>query len=320
MIKRVSIVIPVKNEAASVQQLIDSIADQSGLPAEVIFVDGGSKDGTKEIISRNIGKLPFTVKLVELARAYPGEGRNAGISEAASDLIAFTDGGITLDSDWLRELVRPMELDETIDVVYGAYEPIVDSFLKECSLMAYVPAREKINNRDFRTDFIASSLFKKKICFEAGLFPPYRAAEDRIFMESVKNTGATITYTDKAVARWQIPGSIAGIFKRFREFSIHDIMAGRARDWHHSVSRTYAVMLLLLLLGVFASRVFLAAMFALAAFRVFRILYNRRKDFKPKYALDPRYLFTIIAIILVTDIAMFYGWAEYMVRHYAKGK
>jgi glycosyltransferase involved in cell wall biosynthesis len=320
MMKSVSIVVPVKNEEKSIQLLIDSIANQTVLPAEVILADGGSSDRTREIIKRNIGKLPFNMKLVELEKAYPGEGRNAGIAKAGCDLIAFTDGGIALDEKWLEELVRPMELDGTIDVVYGAYKPVVDSFIKECSVMAYVPIRKKIGDKTFRTNFIASSLFKKKICEEAGLFPPFRAAEDRIFMDNVKRIGAKIAYTDKAVVRWQIPGSLGAIFGRFCEFSMHDIAAGRAKDWHYSVSRTYAVIIFLSFLGIFINRIFFVAIPALLALRVFRMLYKRREDFRLKYALDPRYLVTIIAIIFLTDIAMFCGSLRYLLRCYETGK
>lgn len=316
----VSIVVPVKNEEKSIQALMDSIAGQSALPAEVIFVDGGSTDGTREIVRRNMGKLQFKLELIELEKAYPGEGRNAGIAKAACDRVAFTDGGIELDKDWLKELVRPMSADEKIDVVYGSYEPVADSFIKECGVMAYVPARDRINGKTFRTNFIASSLFKKEICIRAGLFPPYRAAEDKIFMESVKRIGARIAYADKAVVRWQIPGSFRGIFNRFSEFSMHDILAGRARDWHYSVARTYVIILLLLFLGIFVNKVFLAVLLAVLAVRIFRIMYARKEDFKPAYALDPRYLLTIISIIFLTDAAMFCGWARYLLRRHGQDK
>lgn len=186
--------------------------------------------------------------------------------------------------------------------------------------MAYIPAKEKIGPKVFRTNSIVSSLFKKKICEDAGLFPPFRAAEDKIFMDNVRGLGAKIAYTDKAVARWQIPPSLRAIFRRFCGYSMHDIAAGRARDWHYSVIRTYCLIILLLFLGIFINGIFLAAIPALLAIRIFRILYKRREDFRWKYALDPRYLVTIIAIIFLTDIAMFCGLAAYLSRRYGTGK
>lgn len=314
----VSIIVPVKNEEKSAQSLIDSICRQSRLPAEVIFVDGGSKDATREIIKRRIATAPFKLLLIETEKAYPGEGRNIGIRNSSCGLIAFTDGGNALDEKWLEELVRPIERDGTIDVVYGAYEPVIDSFVKECSLMAYLPPKEMAGGRTFRTNFIASSLFKKKICIEAGLFPPWRAAEDRIFMENVKRLGVKTAYTNSAFTYWQIPGSIKDIFKRFYEFSMHDILAGRAGDWHYSVARTYGILLSILLLGIFVNKFFLLGIPAVLAVRVARMFIRRKEDFKVRYVLDPRYFFTILGIILLTDLALFCGSVKWLLRRHEK--
>ena len=169
--KSISLVIPVKNEAKTAQALIDSISLQTVLPAEVMFIDGGSSDGTVDIIKANVGKFPFDIRFIEAGKAFPGEARNIGIKESRNNVIAFTDAGIILNKSWLEELARPIDIDETIDAVYGAYEPIVDSSLKECSLIAYVPPRERVDGKSFRTNFIASSLFRRSACEKAGFFP-----------------------------------------------------------------------------------------------------------------------------------------------------
>ena len=52
--KDVSIVVPVRDEERTIQALIDSISEQTVLPGEAIFVDGGSRDDTKKIINDNI--------------------------------------------------------------------------------------------------------------------------------------------------------------------------------------------------------------------------------------------------------------------------
>ena len=57
--------------------------------------------------------------------------------------IAFIDGGISPESDWLERLSRSAVFDSQIDVIYGSFEPVVDSFFEECAAIAYVPARNK---------------------------------------------------------------------------------------------------------------------------------------------------------------------------------
>src|ERR1051326_7758598 len=68
-----------------------------------------------------------------------GRGRNLGAAAAKFDWLAFTDAGIRLDRDWLEELITRAEQDKTIDVVYGAWEPVTDTFFKKCAAIAYVP-------------------------------------------------------------------------------------------------------------------------------------------------------------------------------------
>jgi len=316
--RKVSLVVPVKNEEKTIKALIDSIGEQSSLPGEVVFVDGGSDDNTRSIIREKAREAPFEIKLVVAQKAYPGQARNIGVKESLHELVAFTDAGIRLDKKWLEELVRPIDENGDIDVVYGAFQPLSNSFIRECSLIAYIPAREKVRpgERLFRTNSIASSLFKRQVFDSVAPFPPFRAAEDKVFMDGVKKSGARIFHTDKAVVYWQIPESIKAIFKRFREYSAHDIAAGRARDWHYSVFRTYAAVLLLSLLGIFITPLFLWGIALLWTARIGRMFFKKREDFKLKFLLDPRYLFGIMFIVLVTDIALFYGSLKYTgVRH-----
>jgi len=317
--EKVSLIIPLKDEEKSVQGLIDSISLQTVLPDEVIFVDGGSRDRTKAIIQDNLGKLTFNTRLIAVKKAYPGEARNIGIEESRHGLIAFTDGGITLDKKWLEELAQGVKKDVLTDVVYGAYEPVLDSFMKECSLIAYIPPKEKVGEgMAFRTNFIASSIFKKSICRKAGGFPSFRAAEDKVFMDKVRASGARIFYTDKAVAYWQIAGSLKAIFKRFSMYSAHDILAGRARDWHYSIFRTYAMFFVFLLLGISINPVFFWGILLLWIVRLGHIFYKRRDDLKLKFLLNPRYVFGIMLIVLVTDIALFWGSLKYLRVRYEK--
>jgi glycosyltransferase involved in cell wall biosynthesis len=48
----VSIIIPTLNEEENIERVIESVMAQDYRPLEVIIVDGGSKDGTLEIVER----------------------------------------------------------------------------------------------------------------------------------------------------------------------------------------------------------------------------------------------------------------------------
>src|SRR5262249_9072731 len=137
---KVSLVIPVKNEADSIERLISSAAAQTRRPDEVLIVDGGSSDGTTEIVDRWAQRhsLSDWIRVVRVDEATPGKGRNVGVSQAKHDWIAFTDAGIRIEHFWLDRMVDVVQREEDVDVVYGGYEPIVETFFDRCAALAYV--------------------------------------------------------------------------------------------------------------------------------------------------------------------------------------
>src|SRR6266850_2215771 len=123
----VSVVVPVRNEESSIAEVIQSILGQSLQPQEIIIVDGGSSDKTREIIRECIND-EHHLQLIEHADAYPGKARNLGIQQARTEWIAMTDAGTIIRSDWLANLMREARSTEGADVVLGSYDPLLPTF------------------------------------------------------------------------------------------------------------------------------------------------------------------------------------------------
>ena len=99
----ISLVIPVRNEAATISICLQSIRSQTTRASEIVFVDGGSLDNTVEIL-RNAAQEDSSLHLLEAQDATPGRGRNIGIEAASNDWLALTDAGIWLEPTWLERL------------------------------------------------------------------------------------------------------------------------------------------------------------------------------------------------------------------------
>lgn len=70
----VSVVVPVRNEEATIAELLDSLRAQTLPPAEIIIVDGGSTDATLRTAEEHrVRGMPL--KILRLEQAFPGEGR-----------------------------------------------------------------------------------------------------------------------------------------------------------------------------------------------------------------------------------------------------
>ncbi|MGH3264482.1 MAG: glycosyltransferase family 2 protein [Trebonia sp.] len=101
---RVSAVIPAYNAARTIARTLDSALTQSLPDIEVVVVDDGSADRTREIVE-SVGDP--RVRLVSQPNAGVATARNTGISHARGDWVAFLDS----DDVWLpHKLERQLEL------------------------------------------------------------------------------------------------------------------------------------------------------------------------------------------------------------------
>lgn len=92
---RVTVVIPAYNAAWCVGRAIDSVLAQSWSDYELIVIDDGSTDGTAEVLAAYGSRL----RVVRQANAGLSAARNAGITAAAGEWVAFLDA----DDWWLPE-------------------------------------------------------------------------------------------------------------------------------------------------------------------------------------------------------------------------
>lgn len=234
---RISLIVPVQDEEATIRALLTSVVEQEVLPDELILVDAGSTDRTHELAAQ-VGLPPSLVRWVRAERVFPGVARNRGAAEARYEWLAFTDAGISLERHWLKNLVRAVE-HGAAEVAFGSYDPVCDSFLRQSAAVAYVPARAE---GGVRGPSVVSLLLRKTLFDRIGGFPPYRAAEDLGFLERLRALKPNIAFAPDAIARWYTAPTLGRTYERFALYSFHNLVAGRGWQWHAGVLRLYAAL------------------------------------------------------------------------------
>jgi len=306
MANKISLVIPVKDEAGSLEALLESIDKQTRFPDEIVFADAGSRDETVDIIESYKTK-GHPVILVKAGNAYPGKARNMAIEHSQHPLIAMTDAGIILDKNWLQKLLQLFEDGKDVDIIYGHYEPIVDSFFKECLALTFLSVPKTIHGKKMRPHSVASCMMRKSVWERVGGFPDFRAAEDRIFMEKVERNGFKVGYATDAKAFWNIPSDFRSTFNRFSLYSMHDLRAGRFKDWHYPVLRMYALGFIFILLGIVFSPIWFIFIGIGILARAISLIFEKAQGDSLFKKLDIKRISLVAIIMLWIDFAMFWG-------------
>ena len=242
---RVSVVIPVRDEENSIRELLDSLLAQTRPPDEIVIADGGSVDATPQIIEEYIRK-GAPVRLIRAGAALPGRGRNLGAAQASFEWLGFTDAGIRLANNWLETLVAKAEKDNSIDVVYGFFQPVTDTFFTECAAIAYVVPPVPYEGMMIRPRSIASALLRREAWQAVNGFPEdLRSAEDLVFMDRLENAGYHSVFEPRAQVYWNLKPTLGATFKRFLVYSRNNIRAGRFGQWQKTILIRYSLLAVL---------------------------------------------------------------------------
>ena len=97
MLPKLSVIIPVFNAASTICRTLDSLVSQRGVEFEIICIDDGSTDDSRDIIADWINK-DSRIRYIYQVNKGSGPARNAGIAVAKGDYVAFMD-----PDDWLPD-------------------------------------------------------------------------------------------------------------------------------------------------------------------------------------------------------------------------
>lgn len=167
--KKISLIIRCKNESKWIKILLQVLKKQSYKNYELIFCDNLSEDNSLDIIKKNNVK-----KIVKIKDYTPGYSINRGVQNARGKYIVVLSAHcIPSDNDWLKKLVKFLEINKSLVAAYGKQVPLPNSNPKNTIDLCTTFRDEKIifsndpyfNNANaiYLTNYLKKNLFDSKI-------------------------------------------------------------------------------------------------------------------------------------------------------------
>lgn len=94
-----SVIIPCYNSSATIVRALDSVVCQSMQDFEIVIVDDGSKDNTKEVVDEFFAGKNINYKYIYQQNGGAGKARNTAVKNASGEYLAFLDA----DDEWHKD-------------------------------------------------------------------------------------------------------------------------------------------------------------------------------------------------------------------------
>ena len=176
----VSIILPVYNGEKYIDHTLQSICNQSFKDFEMIVVDDGSEDKSREIIEENAAK-DSRIRLLCQKNKGICEARNAGISEAKAEYLMFCDHDDVFMPGYIQQAYCEISTGNYDFVKYGYREIYIKGGKEYRSNCCLLPNSEY--HRENMTEFLIAysnyneyvwdGIYKKELVVKLGMFDPW---------------------------------------------------------------------------------------------------------------------------------------------------
>ena len=225
---KVTVVTAVLNDAGHIEQTILSVISQTDIEIEYIIVDGGSKDGTLELIGKYKDKISLLISEPDRG-VY--DAMNKGIKYSTGDFVYFLNSGDVLLNPSILSKIKLEELKERNAIIYGNV------------VVAYgnIEALEKP-----RPFFNSKMKFKGiGICHQSMFFPgelirnekydlSYNIAADYDLAYRLWRKGTVFLYKDITIAKYDWGKGISS-----NPYKLLDVYRENARVCHQQLNPLY---------------------------------------------------------------------------------
>ena len=278
---RLSLILTVLNEEATLRPLLDSLLTQTRAPDEIVIADGGSTDGTLDILREYSARLP--IRIVAAPHTTIAQGRNAAIRATTGDVIAVTDGGVRAKREWLEELTRPfVEGGESLHTPHSTLHATAGFFAADGDTpfdmamgATVLPEAQEIDPPTYLPSS-RSVAFRKEVWERVGGYPEWLDfSEDVVFDLNVRREFGPFVFAPEAIVHFRPRSSLRSFFKQYFQYARGDGKANLFPRLHAMRYLTYLVVAPLIAYAAIAVSPWMFLLYLVGGLAYVRMPYQR---------------------------------------------
>lgn len=184
-----ALIATVFNEADGIQNWAATLRAQTVHPDEFVIVDGGSTDGTPDLMRKVFAAGGFPQPRIIVQRCNIAQGRNLAIRQTDAEIIASSDAGSSPEPEWFGEITRPLMKDPRFDVIGGYSIPVGGNSFQNLVLQFERPYPNDVDLAGVYTPSGRCTAFRRQAWEAVGGYPEWLTltAEDSLQLRIAQN-------------------------------------------------------------------------------------------------------------------------------------
>jgi glycosyltransferase involved in cell wall biosynthesis len=321
--KKISVIIPTFNSAKELTKCLESFKTQtiSNENYEVMVVDDGSNDGTKDAAAK------YPIRYIYQQNHGPAAARNNGANQAYGEIILFTDADCEPQPNWIEEMIKPLD-DPQVVGVKGAYKTRQKELVARLVQIEYEHKYERMKKFKY-IDFIDtySAGYRKDIFLKYNGFDeryPNASVEDQEFSFRLSHDGHKMVFNPNAVVFHKHSASLMGYLRKkykiafWKAFLLKRHPGKIKTDTHTPQSLKIQMLLALCILLGIAGPVY-QPMYYVSALSVITFLLSCIPFVLFALKRDPAVAFVSPVILFLRSLALSLGLGVGLIQHLPSG-
>ena len=234
-VRSISVIVPMLNEARHVARLVGELAGQDFDGAlEVLVADGGSTDGSVDVLRRAAESAGVAVDIVPNPAGWVSQGLNACIARASGDLVVRLDCHSRYPRDYLRRCAIAAEETDAL-AVGGIVVPEGHTAMERAAACAmdspfggigWMRGTSRAIRRD--SDTVTYGAFRRETFGTVGLFDEtLRRNQDDDFTFRIRQAGRRVVLDSTIRVHYTPRGSYRGIFRQYFQYGFWKVAVMR---------------------------------------------------------------------------------------------